>query len=70
MKRLKNIDPFTTLVPFAAIFVLCLFFILDPQASTASLGSIRAFLGDEFGVYYLVVGLGVFLISIYMAFSL
>ncbi len=69
MKRLKNIDPFTTLVPFAAIFVLCLFFILDPQASTASLGSIRAFLGDEFGVYYLVVGLGVFLISIYMAFS-
>ena len=69
MKRLKNIDPFTTAVPFAAIFLLCIFFILDPTGSSEALGAIRHFLGDELGVYYLIVGLGVFLISLYMAFS-
>lgn len=69
MKKFSNIDPFTTVVPFAAILILCIFFVVDPQGSASALGSIRGFLGDEFGVYYLAVGLGVFLISLYMAFS-
>ena len=33
------------------------------------MGSIRGFLGDELGVYYLIIGLGVFFTSLYMAFS-
>ena len=69
MNRFKNIDPFTTIVPFAAILVLCIFFVVDPDGSSLMLGTIRNFLGDELGVYYLIVGLGVLLVSLYMAFS-
>ena len=64
MKSLKNIDPFTTIVPFAAILVLCIFFVTAPAASTAALSSVRSFLGDDLGVYYLIVGLGVLLVSL------
>ncbi|MDO4960780.1 MAG: BCCT family transporter [Eubacteriales bacterium] len=69
MNKLKNIDPATTFIPFAIILILCLFFIIDPAGSTSALSGIRNFLGDDFGSYYLVIGLGVFLVSLYMAFS-
>lgn len=69
MKCFRNIDPFTTLVPFAAILILCIFFMFDPEGSGAALSSVRTFLGDDLGVYYLIIGLGVFLASLYMAFS-
>ena len=65
----KKIDWFTTLVPFICIVVLCILFMVFPDGSTATLGTIRTFLGDELGSYYLIIGLGVFLVSIYMAFS-
>ncbi len=65
----RRIDPWTTVVPFAAILVLCLFFILDPQRSTSALSAVRFFLGDTFGTYYLIVGLGIFVISLWIAFS-
>ncbi|MCQ2401515.1 MAG: BCCT family transporter [Lachnospiraceae bacterium] len=66
---MKKIDPATTIIPFIMILALCLFFIVDPEGSTTSLSSIRNFLGDQMGLYYLVVGLGVLLISLYIAFS-
>ena len=65
----RSIDPATTIIPFLAIFVCCLFFVLRPDDSTAALSSIRDFLGDKFGVYYLAVGLGLFLGSLWIAFS-
>lgn len=68
-KSFKNIDPFTTFVPFALILILCLFFITDPAGSASVLGTIRSFLGDDCGVYYLAVGLFVFGVSLYIAFS-
>ena len=52
-----------------AILVLCLFFILDPAGSTGALSAIRAFLGDELGLYYLVIGLGVLAVSLWVSFS-
>ena len=55
----RLIDPATTIYPFAAIFALCLFFIIKPEQSTSALSAIRGFLGNEMGTYYLVVGLGV-----------
>lgn len=68
--NLKNqLDWFTTLVPFLCILALCFFFILSPDTSSAVLASIRFFLGDQFGSYYLIMGLGVFLCSLYIAFS-
>ena len=69
MKQMKNIDPATTMIPFIIIFLLCVCFIVNPAGSTAALSVIRNFLGDELGVYYLAVGLGIFGISLYIAFS-
>ena len=40
-----------------------------PESSTKALDSIRFFLGDQFGSYYLILGLGAFICSLYMAFS-
>lgn len=40
-----------------------------PDGSRQILDKIRVLLGDTFGLYYLVIGLGVFLLSIYLAFS-
>ena len=65
----KRIDWFTTIVPFACIILLCVYFVADPAGSSTALGSIRSFLGDDLGSYYLIIGLGMFLVSIYMAFS-
>ena len=45
-----------------------LFFLLPEQSNTV-LAKVRFFLGDTFGVYYLAIGLGVFLLSLYLAFS-
>ena len=69
MKRWNHIDPATTLIPFVIIFLLCLSFVVNPTGSTAALGVIRNFLGDELGVYYLAVGLAIFGVSLYIAFS-
>ena len=40
-----------------------------PDASKAVLENLRSFLGENFGVGYLAIGLGIFLLSIYIAFS-
>ena len=66
---LFNIDPATTIVPFICIFILCVFFVVNPVGSTDALSAIRAFLGDTFGTYYLIVGLGVLIVSLWISFS-
>lgn len=66
---LKQLDFFTTLLPFVCIAALCLSFVLFPDSSSAMLDIIRSFLGDEMGSYYLIIGLGVFICSLYLAFS-
>ena len=63
----RQLDWVTTLIPFGAILVLCLLFLLAPERSGQVLSSIRFFLGDELGSYYLLIGLGVFLCSLYIA---
>lgn len=65
----KELDWSTLVIPFVIIFLLCASFIFFPDASKSMLESIRFFLGEEFGTYYLLVGLGVFFLSIYLAFS-
>ena len=66
---LHQIDWFTTLVPFFCIIALCIWFVTAPEASSGCIAGIRAFLGDTLGSYYLIIGLGVFGCSMYMAFS-
>ncbi len=66
---LHNVDPATTIVPFAIIFVLCVFFVVKPAESTGALTAIRDFLGDELGLYYLIIGLGTLAVSLWISFS-
>ena len=65
----KRVDWMITLVPFIIIVVLCVFFFFAPDQSNEILGQIRFMLGDVLGTYYLAVGLGVFLFSLFIAAS-
>ena len=65
----RKLDPFTTIIPLTCIIALCLYFVLAPDNSTSALEVIRSFLGDKCGVYYLVIGLGFFLVSIWISYS-
>lgn len=65
----KKIDWMITLVPLGIILVLCALFFFMPEQSNKVLGQIRFFFGDTLGSFYLVVGLGVFLLSVYIACS-
>ncbi len=64
-----RIDWMITLVPLGIIVGLCVVFFLMPEQSNVVLSQIRFFFGDTFGVYYLVIGLGVFAMSLYIAGS-
>lgn len=66
---MKKIDWMITLVPLGIIIALCLLFFAFPESSNVILGNIRFWLGDMFGTYYLVIGLGIFLLSLYVACS-
>lgn len=69
MTKNQKLDPATTIIPLACILVLCVLFIIYPEGSTNALAVIRNFLGDSFGSYYLVVGLGILIVSFYLAYS-
>ena len=56
-------------MPLSVIITLCAMFMAWPERSNIVLGQVRFFFGDTLGSYYLIIGLGIFLISIYLAFS-
>lgn len=56
-------------IPLVGILMLCTVFVAYPEQSTYCLAVIRGMLGDEFGIYYAVLGLGILLITLYIAFS-
>ena len=65
----KEIDWMITIVPLICVALLSVLFFIYPDKSNVIIGKIRFFVGDRLGVYYLIIGLGVFLISIYLAGS-
>ena len=62
---LQNLDLVTTILPFGCIALLCCLFMLFPEGSANILASIRFFLGDELGSYYLLMGLGAVVLFIW-----
>lgn len=68
-KEFKKIDWMITLLPLAIIIALCVLFLFLPEQSNAVLSQIRFFFGDTFGIYYLIIGLGIFILSLYIAGS-
>lgn len=69
MRMKQKFDPFTTLIPIGALGFLFYFFLKKPQESTAILLFIKNGVSHYFGFYYLLLGLGLFVFSIYLAFS-
>jgi len=65
----KKIDWMITLLPLSIVVMLSILFFFRPEQSNMVLSQIRFFLGDTFGVYYLIIGLGIFLLSLYIAGS-
>ncbi len=65
----KQIDWMITLVPFILIMGLAVFLFIFPEQSNAVIGQVRFFFGDTMGLYYLVIGLAVLVISIWLSFS-
>ena len=68
-KQTGKIDWMITIVPLVLVVALCLLFFLMPEQSNAVINQVRFFLGDTMGSYYLLIGLGIFLISMFFAFS-
>lgn len=68
-KERGKIDWMITLIPLGIILLLCVLFFFEPKKSNLVLSQIRFFFGDTFGVYYLIIGLGIFLLSLYLAVS-
>lgn len=73
MKKMKNnkgrIDWMITIVPFVLIMGLAAVLFAFPEQSNDIIGQVRFFLGDTLGLYYLVIGLGVLIVSVFLAFS-
>lgn len=65
----NKIDWMITLLPLCIIVGLCIVFFVAPEQSNVVLSQIRYFFGDTFGSYYLIIGLGIFILSIYIACS-
>lgn len=63
------IDWSCVLIPLAGILALCLIFMTMPEQSTIVLNNIRQFLGDDCGIYYAALGIGIFVCSLGIAFS-
>lgn len=68
-KEKGKIDWGITLIPLGIIIALCILFFVFPESSNKILTKVRFFFGDTFGTYYLVIGLGIFILSMVIAFS-
>lgn len=62
-------DWFSILVPLTIVILLCISFAVQPEISQGILQSIRHFFGDDCGLYFMIMGLGMFLFTMYLAFS-
>ena len=58
-----------TLVPFILIVGVAMLLFLFPERSNEVIGQVRFFFGDTLGSYYLIIGLAVLIVSLFMAFS-
>ena len=69
-KRLhQEIDWVSTIVPLLGVLLLGVLFLVIPEQSSLILGGIRTWLGDQFSIYYALLGVGIFSCSMYVAFS-
>lgn len=65
----KKIDWLITILPFASIMALALYLFVFPEQANDVISKVRFFFGDTLGIYYLIIGLSVFVVSIFLACS-
>ena len=65
----KRIDWMITLVPFILIMALAVYLFIFPEQANGVISQVRFFFGDTVGLYYLVIGVGVLLVSLFLSFS-
>ena len=65
----SRIDWMITLVPFILIMALATYLFAFPERANGVISQIRFFFGDTLGSYYLIIGLAVLIISVFLAFS-
>ncbi len=65
----NRIDWMVTLVPFFLIVGVAIYLFVMPEQANAVISQIRFFFGDTLGSYYLVLGIGILVVSIFMSFS-
>ena len=61
----KRIDWMITLVPFILIMALAVYLFVFPEQANGVISQVRFFFGDTVGLYYLVIGLGVLIVSVF-----
>lgn len=64
-----RIDWMITLVPFILIMGLAVYLFTFPEQANGVIAQVRFFFGDTLGSYYLIIGLGVLIISVFLSFS-
>lgn len=65
----SQIDWVATIIPLVGVVSMCIMFMVIPEQSKMALEIIRSFLGDDCGIYYALLGLGIFICSLYISFS-
>ena len=65
----SRIDWMITLVPFILIMALAVYLFIFPEQANGVIGQVRFFFGDTLGSYYLIIGLGVLIVSLFLSFS-
>lgn len=64
-----RIDWMITLVPFTIIMAIAVLLFLFPDQSNIVIAQIRFFFGDTLGIYYVIMGIGILLVSLFLSFS-
>lgn len=65
----SRIDWMITLVPFILIMGLATYLFIFPDKANGIISQVRTFFGDTVGIYYLVIGIGVLIVSVFLSFS-
>ena len=68
-KKSSEFDWIAMFVPLGGVVALGVLFMLIPDQSAMMLGTIRGFLGNDMGLYYLLIGVLAFGATMYIAFS-
>lgn len=65
----NRIDWLITLAPFILIMGLALYLFSFPGQANDVIARVRFFFGDTLGSYYIIIGIGVLIVSIFLSFS-